>query len=230
MIVCATHETLYKQVIAAVWEYIKLKDLQSKTDAGWIMCDQKLKIITKAPRFKLSSLSTFLNPHLHHLPPIEIKYMIPGQKSFPKIRLNANEPDEDYNERVVEEDMYGAKEAHCYDVKVSLPPRTVTEGHGFIERSNPEAEINQLNSELQAIVSKVSEHSRRRDFFLGFSSSPYDFIKDLTISQSRDLGVMMNRQVKEIEARRKSDFYKRKWAGEACLRYLNKNKPGDMPM
>ena len=220
-----------------------MKELLSKMEAGWIECDDKLQAIMNCKKFKLTSLSTFLSRHLLHLPPIEIKYMIPGPKARPessaqkiKRRKGANEKgidasDDDEDDNPDDDDIFGTKEAQCYDVKISLPLRGCTEGQGFIDRANPEAEVVKLNAELKEIVLKVNEHSRRRDFFLGFSGSPYDFIKDLSVSQSRDMGSMMNREGKEVEARRKSDFYQRKWAGEAALRFLHKDKPStDMPM
>ena len=235
--VTGREEDTKAHVITGIWEYIKLNGLQSEDDPSTITCDSKLKAIVKQSKFKLPSLPEYIKKHVSHLPPIEMKYVVPGPSSRPpRKRQRGN------NEGGVE-DGGGAglngehdvaheysTEAHCYDITVSLPLRGSTECQSYIDKFTHDNDIAAIDKELRDIVSKVAEHTRRRDFFLGFSESPHEFIRQLTLSQAKDLQIVNTQSTREVNVTRKSDFYRRKWVTDAALRFLAESKVGsDMP-
>lgn len=44
-------------------------------------------------------------------------------------------------------------------------------------------QVDALDAQLLALVQRINEHRRRRDFLLGFAHSPTDFINGLVASQ-----------------------------------------------
>ena len=57
-------------------------------------------------------------------------------------------------------------------------------------------EIARHDRTVSSAMAKISEHKRRRTFFLGFSHSPVDFINTLVASQTRDLKVSDNHDIR----------------------------------
>ena len=226
-------------VVHALWEYIKMNARMSANESGAVLCDAGLKAIFHEDSFPITRLPLLLDAHLSYPPPVEVKYVVPGPRSGGAKRRrrgrgDADEEDdsEEEEEDEEEEGAGGDEYAQCCDVKVSLPGRTTTEGNSFIDKYSSDAEVARLDQEIRDTVSKIQEHSRRRDFFLGFSDSPHDFIRDLTVSQARDLQVLASDDVREVESRRRTSFYRRAWAADAALRFLHRENPdgaNDMP-
>ena len=233
------NEDTKAHVIFALWEYIKTNSRMSSNESGTVMSDAGLKEIFGMDSFHISKLPLLLEDHLTHLAPIEIQYVIPGPKASGAKRQRRGNADAGAEAREDSDDdddegagSDGGGYAQCCDVNVSLPIRGCMEGNSFIDKFSNDTEITRLDREIRDTVQKIEEHSRRRDFFLGFSESPHDFIKDLTVSQARDLQVLTSESAREVDSRRRTSFYKRKWATDAALRFLHRQNPdsaNDMP-
>ena len=64
----------------------------------------------------------------------------------------------------------------------------------------------QLQMRVNSLVEAAKERARRRDFLVGFTASPIDFINGLIASQARDLRAAQ-KPGSEVLAMRRSQFF-----------------------
>ena len=70
----------------------------------------------------------------------------------------------------------------------------------------------QLCVQISNLIKTAKEHMRRRDFLLGFGSSPVDFINGLIASQARDLRAMQKAGTQPTPlALRRTHFFEGKY-------------------
>lgn len=185
------------RIIAALWQYIKVKKLQEPTDPSTINCDPPLQRLFGEERIKFSTVSQKLGQHLFPPPPIHLGH---------QIKVSGNSP---------------AGNA-CYDVAVDVPIPFNKEMSTFLANLEKHKDIDMYDENICNAIKKIHEHRRRRAFFLGFSQSPVDFINTLIASQSRDLKVVAGEASRNAERERRSDFYNQPWVEDAVIRYLNR--------
>lgn len=173
-------------ICAAVWQYIKIKKLQNHVDPTMIDCDAALRRIFGDERIKFASISARLHQHLSPLQPIHLQHRIKVSGSIPA--GNA-----------------------CYDVSVNLPAPLLKEMNQFLTNIEKHRDIDLHDDVIENTIRKISEHRRRRAYFLGFSHSPVDFINGLVASQSRDLKMVVGQNNRNAEKERRSDFYNQPW-------------------
>lgn len=188
------------RIIAALWQYIKVKKLQDAADPSMIICDPPLQRIFGEERFKISSVSQKLSQHLQPPQPIHLEH---------RIKVSGHSP---------------AGNA-CYDVAVDVPIPLQKEMNAFLANLERHKDIDMYDETIRTAIKKIHEHRRRRAFFLGFSQSPVDFINTLIASQSRDLKVVAGEASRNAERERRSDFYNQPWVEDAVIRYLNRPPP-----
>ena len=76
--------------------------------------------------------------------------------------------------------------------------------------------------EIKKMVDEINERKRRRNFFLGFSESPVDFVTSLIESQQRDLQTIKDYETNHpINYIRGSHIFKDAWVHDAAIRYLH---------
>lgn len=188
------------RIIAALWQYIKVKKLQDAADPSMIICDAPLQRIFGEERFKISSVSQKLSQHLLPPQPIHLEH---------RIKVSGHSP---------------AGNA-CYDVAVDVPIPLQKEMNSFLANLERHKDIDMYDETIRTAIKKIHEHRRRRAFFLGFSQSPVDFINTLIASQTRDLKVVAGEASRNAERERRSDFYNQPWVEDAVIRYLNRRPP-----
>eukprot|EP00250_Pteridium_aquilinum_P010738 c19600_g1_i1 orf=400-1836(+) len=188
------------RIIAALWQYIKVKKLQDAADPSMIICDQPLQRIFGEERFKIASVSQKLSQHLQPPQPIHLEH---------RIKVSGHSP---------------AGNA-CYDVAVDVPIPLQKEMSAFLTNLERHKDIDMYDETIRTAIKKIHDHRRRRAFFLGFSQSPVDFINTLIASQSRDLKVVAGEASRNAERERRSDFYNQPWVEDAVIRYLNRPPP-----
>ena len=80
-------------------------------------------------------------------------------------------------------------------------------------------EIAQLDGKIHEQIEQINQLRLNREFFMGFSDDPQDFINKWLVSQSNDLKTMMDLNGNP-ELERKASFYHEPWTDEAVCRYF----------
>lgn len=189
------------RILAAIWNYVKLRKLQIPGDPTSFTCDPTLKKILGEDKLKLSMVQQKIAPHLTAPHPIHVEH---------KIKLSGSVP--------------GGNT--CYDVLVDVPLMSGKENSSFLSNLDSNKEIDAIDKDICDAIKKINEHRKRRAFFLGFSQSPAEFVNALITSQSRDLKLSAGDASHNVEKQRRSDFYNQAWVEDAVIRYLNRRPPG----
>lgn len=180
-------------ILTGVWNYIKMNKLQDDQDKNRVVCDEKLKEI-----FCCDSMS-FANV----LQQIKQQLLLPEPIVF--------------DHEVCRTRMGQAfEERFMMDVTLSKPQQTEVEA---LLSEKPLPDVQKYDSQIQKALEGIEAHKKKRDFMLGFSSDPVNFIHKLISSQTRDL-LLMNSQ--ELEQSRYASYYKSPWIQEAVHRYASK--------
>ncbi|XP_057743505.1 SWI/SNF complex component SNF12 homolog [Arachis stenosperma] len=193
------------RIIAALWQYVKSRKLQSPNDPSFFMCDPSLQRVFGEEKIKFSTILQKISQQLSQPQPIHVEH---------KIKLSGNCP-------------VGTT---CYDVLVDVPLPLEKDMSAYLASIERHKEIDVLDEVICSSMKKIHEHRRRRAFFLGFSQSPAEFINALIASQSKDLKLIAGDASQDEEKERRSEFYKQPWAEDAVIRYLNrKSARSDIP-
>ncbi|XP_051119331.1 SWI/SNF complex component SNF12 homolog [Andrographis paniculata] len=187
------------RIMAALWQYVKMKKLQIPGDTAFFTCDPPLKKLFGEEKLKFSMVNQKLTPHLAPPGPIHLEH---------RVKLSGSCPSGDT----------------CYDVLVDIP-LFLEEKSTFLASLEQNKFIDDCDESISSAVKKVHEHSRRRAFFLGFSQSPAEFINSLIASQARDLKLAAAGASSEMEKEHRADFYDQPWIEDAVIRYLNRKSP-----
>eukprot|EP00238_Polyblepharides_amylifera_P003059 CAMPEP_0196592162 /NCGR_PEP_ID=MMETSP1081-20130531/71894_1 /TAXON_ID=36882 /ORGANISM="Pyramimonas amylifera, Strain CCMP720" /LENGTH=416 /DNA_ID=CAMNT_0041915759 /DNA_START=41 /DNA_END=1291 /DNA_ORIENTATION=+ len=189
-------------VIQALWQYMRIQGVSfDPTEAGMLKLNEPLKELFQKPRLHIRELGSALQPFLTPPGPLTIRHIV---------RVS------------------GVPEVSCYDISVdvpmepSFPPQELTSLETNLTRvcAATDTESVTHNRTIAAAVQKIKSHQRRREFFLGFSQSPVDFVRALVASQSRDLKAMKAGDAQDSDYERRSEFYSQSWVEDAVMRYF----------
>jgi len=192
------------RITAALWTYIVEKRLQSPQQPTMLQLPPPLAKCFGQQQLEISSLNTRLAALLKPMGPIELSY---------EVKLDGPSP----------------SAPACYDIIVDLPLKAQDKLTATLESISVDKEIDAQEQKIAALVYKLNEHKRRRNFFLGFSTSPVDFINAIIASQARDLRVMKGMTGRDFELERRTDTFKDKWVEEAVVKYLMRQSGVAMP-
>ncbi|ESN96456.1 hypothetical protein HELRODRAFT_67796 [Helobdella robusta] len=181
-------------VINALWQYIKTHQLQDAHEREFINCDKYLEQILECQRMKFSEIPSRLSPLLMPPDPIVINHVIAVEG-----------PD--------------AKKTACYDIDVEVDDTLKQQMSSFLLSTQSQQEIQVLDNKIHETVETINQLKTNRDFFLGFSNNPQEFINTWLLSQTRDLKIMTD-VAGNPEEERYADFYHQPWAQEAVSRYF----------
>ncbi|XP_020551237.1 SWI/SNF complex component SNF12 homolog [Sesamum indicum] len=184
------------RIMAALWQYVKMKKLQISGDTSFFMCDPPLRKVFGEEKLKFSMVSQKITPHLTPPGPIHLEH---------RVKLSGASPAGNT----------------CYDVLVDVP-LSVEDMSSFLANLEKNKVIDACDEAISSSVKKIHEHCRRRAFFLGFSQSPSEFINALIASQARDLKLASADASREVEKERRAEFYNQPWIEDAVIRYLNR--------
>ncbi|XP_071733374.1 SWI/SNF complex component SNF12 homolog [Rutidosis leptorrhynchoides] len=185
------------RIIAAIWHYVKLKNLQISTDTSYFTCDPPLRKLFGEEKVKFSMVSQKISHHLSPPQPIHLEH---------KIKLSGDNPSGNT----------------CYDVLVDVPFSLDKDMSNFLENLEKHREIDACDEAICSAIKKIHEHRRRRAFFLGFSQSPSEFVDAFIASQSKDLKTAAGDATRNAEKEQRSEFYNQPWVEDAVIRYLNR--------
>lgn len=189
------------RVVTALWHYVKLKKLQDPNDPSVFICDPPLRKVFGEEKVKFAAAAQKLTEHLSPLQPIHLEH---------KIKLSGNNPSGNM----------------CYDVVVDVPFPVEKEMSSFLASTEKCKEIDDYDNAIDGAIQKITEHRRRRAFFLGFSQSPAEFINTLIASQDRDLKVVAGDAIHNAEKERRAEFFNQPWVDDAVVHYVNRKHSG----
>ncbi|KAH6819456.1 SWIB/MDM2 domain superfamily protein [Perilla frutescens var. frutescens] len=184
------------RIMAALWQYVKMKKLQIPGEASFFMCDPPLRKVFGEDKLKFSAVPQKIIPHLTPPGPIHFEH---------KVKLSGVSPSGNT----------------CYDVLVDVP-LSLEDKSTFLANLEKNQMIDSCDGAISSALKKIHEHYRRRAFFLGFSQSPAEFINALISSQARDLKVASVDSGRDVEKEHRAEFYDQPWIEDAVIRYLNR--------
>jgi len=182
-------------IINALWQYIKQHKLQDASEREYINCDKYLQQIFDVKRMKFSEIPQRLHSLLMPPDPIVINHTITSKEG----------PD--------------GKKTACYDIDVEVDDNLKQQMNNFLLSTQSQQEIAALDNKIHETVETISQLKTSRDFLLGFSKDPQEFINNWLVSQTRDLKTMTD-VVGNPEEERRADYYHEPWAQEAVFRYF----------
>lgn len=153
-------------VISAFWQYVKTNRLQDTHEREFINCDKFLEQIFGVSRIKFSELTSRLTPFLLTPDPIVINHLI-----------------------AVEGPPESIKKTTCYDIDVEIDDALRSQFNNFLLSTASQQEIQSLDIKLHETVDTINQMKTNREFYLGFSADPQQFIHKWLVSQVRDLKV-----------------------------------------
>ena len=152
------------RVVAKLWKYIQMLDLQSTTDPTKFLCDAKLEEVFKEPLVDFGSIDAHMMKLLQEPEPIEVQH-----------RLDPDGP--------------SPSQPECLDIEIDVPVPS-SEPESLTKLLDVSKKVKALDQKLAASMKELEEHKKRRFFYLAFSHSPVDFIRSLLESQQRDLDLL----------------------------------------
>ncbi|KAK3906458.1 Serine/threonine-protein kinase ksg1 [Staphylotrichum tortipilum] len=165
-------EATRQEAVVALWEYIKLMNLQEDEEKRNFRCDDLLRKIIPRETGYIPHVNEYLTPHLRPLPPIKLPYTIRIDEAFHK----ADPQPTIYDVRVAVDDPLRAK---------LLP---------FIQ--NPQyatmlRDVAALDEQLATLVQAVAHSKAKHTFLQSMAGDPVGFVRGWLSSQKRDLEVIM---------------------------------------
>lgn len=189
----ALHTQTRPVIVQALWQYIRNHKLQDTHEREYINCDIYLTQIFGRQRIRFSEIPQLLQPLLHPPDPVIIHHM-------------------------VSVDPADAKKQACYDIQVDVDDNLTHQMSTFLLSQTSQLEISDLDRKIVDSVGNIKQHHLQREFFLGFSKNPQEFIADWIASQTQDLKTMTDAVGDKDE--RSAAYYYAPWTQEAVSRYF----------
>ncbi|CAI5464053.1 unnamed protein product [Closterium sp. Yama58-4] len=219
------------QVLKGLWNHIKANKLQDPSDPSSFTCDATLQAIFNQDKLKISSLPIHISPFLSPPPPLTITHRI-SLATSPTHSATLPSLDPSFHplgpptSLPSYETLPPVSADTCVDVTVTEAPALAAETARVIAAMGQQPEIDAIDAAVAKDAELLAKHRRRRAFFLAFSHSPGEFIRDLMVSQQRDLDQMQQGGVEGAGnahafgpegADQDAEFYALPWVDDALL-------------
>lgn len=181
-------------ILTGVWDYIKVNKLQDQNEKNRINCDARLKELFGSDSVTFANVLQQTKQHLLLPEPKHIDYTI--------CRTQMGQSFE---------------QTFFIDVNVSKTHQGVVEA---LLSEKPLPDVLKFETQIQKALESIEDHKKNRDFMLGFSQDPINFIHRLINSQTRELLMLSNKQ--DLEHQRYSSYYRSPWIQDAASRYASK--------
>jgi len=152
------------RVVAKLWKYIQMLDLQSTSDPTKFLCDAQLEEVFSEPLVDFGSIDAHMKKLLQEPEPIEVRHSLDPDGPSPS-------------------------QPECLDIEIDVPVPS-SEPESLMKLLDVSKKVKALDQKLAASMKDLEEHKKRRFFYLAFSHSPVDFIRSLLESQQRDLDLL----------------------------------------
>ena len=178
----------HPRIVAALWDYIKSRKLQSPNDPLFFMCDPPLKRVFGEEKMEFKMAVAKLSHHLTRPQPIQLEH---------RIKLSG-----DCLEGI-----------SCYDIQVDVPFTLEKDMSALLAMANSESnkQIEAYDEQIRASFKNLHEHRRRRAFFLSFSESPEEFVNAFIASQCKELNLASGDANHKAEKKIRSELYNQPW-------------------
>ncbi|KAG6020938.1 hypothetical protein E4U19_006028 [Claviceps sp. Clav32 group G5] len=165
-------EATQQQTVTALWEYIRLWNLQEDEEKRNFRCDELLKkVIGRGDIGYIPMLHEYVTQHLRPLPPITLPYTIR-----------------------VDEDFHRNPQSTIYDVQVLVDDPLRTSMPYLLNNTEYAAmlkDISSLDEQLARLIQATAVSKAKHAFFTSLSEDPAQFLKTWLGSQKRDLEVIL---------------------------------------
>jgi len=164
-------EATRQEAVMAVWEYIKLRNLQEDEEKRNFRCDDLLRKIIPRETGYIPHLNEYLTPHLRPLPPVKLAYTIR-----------------------VDEDFHKAAQPTIYDVRVAVDDPLRAKLLPFIQNTQYATmlkDVAALDEQLATLIQAVAHSKAKHTFLSSMGRDPVRFVNGWLGSQKRDLEVIM---------------------------------------
>ncbi|GAB0137207.1 hypothetical protein EsDP_00005483 [Epichloe bromicola] len=165
-------EATQQEAVAALWEYIRLWNLQEDEEKRNFRCDELLrKVIGRGDIGFIPLLNEYVTQHLRPLPPISLPYTVR-----------------------VDYDFHKDPHATIYDVQVLVDDPLRTSLQPLVNNTEYAAmlkEITLLDEQLARLIQATAVSKAKHSFFSSLSEDPANFVKNWLSSQKRDLEIIL---------------------------------------
>ncbi|KAF8654747.1 hypothetical protein AX16_003402 [Volvariella volvacea WC 439] len=184
-------------VIQALWNYIKVQNLQDKVDRRLIRADDKLKMIFGTESIPFQAIPEAVNKFLGPPDPVQLHYTI--NPSVPPLERPS-----------------------AWDVDVKMEDSALKAKMNVLLQSTKESTqtLAKLDEEIARHAQSLHNSYVKRTFLESFANDPAHFIQTWLESQSRDLETILGSGPSEgmtvrQEELRRSEFFQLPWVEEA---------------
>ncbi|KAL4470671.1 hypothetical protein ABPG72_001782 [Tetrahymena utriculariae] len=166
--------------LAAIWEYIKLKNLQDSENKSEINCDDAMRSVFLQDKINIGQITAKLRQLL----------TIPNQTSIRhQIKLSGT-PEE--NERVYDfvvdvDSQLGMEIMPFFSQKVVLQEKKDSQKHPFITLNQ---KIKDLDKKFTETLEKIKSHKFKRDSYFAYTLDPSLYIENTILQQNIYLQMM----------------------------------------
>ncbi|KAI5118709.1 hypothetical protein M0805_004509 [Coniferiporia weirii] len=191
-------EESHMGVIAALWNYIKMNNLQDKVDRRLIRLDDKLKSLFRQETLPFQQIPELVHHYLQPPDPILLHY-----------HIKPNEPP--------------PATPQAWDVEIKMEDTSL---RGRMNQvilnisSETARDISKYDEEAALLAQQIQNAQLKSTFLNAFATDPVDFVNKWLASQSRDLESVLSAgpseglTVREEELKR-SEFFRLPWVEEA---------------
>ncbi|EMD32802.1 hypothetical protein CERSUDRAFT_143379 [Gelatoporia subvermispora B] len=186
-------------VVQALWNYIKIHNLQDKVDRRVVRADAHLR-----PLFGPQETILF-----QQLPELANRYLIPPDPVVLHYTLNPALPP--------------PEKPSAWDVEVKVDDLSLKSrmNHTILQMSSETArELSKMDEEIALHVQSLNNSHLKRTFLRAFEEDPRGFIQEWLASQARDLESVLGSgpsegQTMRQEDLKRSEFFRLPWVEEA---------------
>ncbi|KAI3438625.1 hypothetical protein D9Q98_001047 [Chlorella vulgaris] len=184
-------------VMQMLWGYIKANSLYEPSEKGivTVRCDEKLRRLFGADSVQLGRMSELVKANLTPPEPVQLRYTIKPQGP-------ASPPPD------------------CYDFDIEVPMST--ELPPFALKAGAGREVEQLDTSLNSLLTRLAEHRRRRTFLLAFAQSPADFVQAMVAAQGRELRTSASKDGDELLVA--GDLFQDRWVDDCIINYISRRE------
>lgn len=173
-----------QNIVMAVWEYIKLRNLIKEDDCRMVVCDAALAQVFECELLPFSSVILALRSHLTPVNSVDLEYTL---NLTPETSSSESDPATGLSEQFFSVDV-GA-----VDSLEKVKERVLAEWEELVQEQ--QKDLGLLQKQENDIVERLHEQCRKREWMEQFAQDPVGFMKDVAQSQQADQQVRMSRSM-----------------------------------
>ena len=186
-----------QNIVLAVWQYIKNRNLLERGDARYIVADPGLEAVLGKKKIIFNELLAHIKPHLQPLVPTELSYYL---------SLEGTE------ETMIDEQVF--------DVEIDTQKPLDQLRNTFLEQHMAEqhavmGDLHLYEEQCKDLISQLNQLSQEHEWLKQFTEDPCSFIRDVITSQNADLAILAAAYASELSLQDSGEFYRQGWVKDA---------------